>query len=342
VREARPAKRAARYTPHVQLPAHIGAVDFGERYRLAFDAWRPAVAETCARHGLACDAVTPFADGSNLVAAVDERWVVKLFPPFHRDQWQSEHLVLPRFAGSLPVRVPELVAAGEREDGYTYVVLTRISGESLEARWPRCTRSERVALMSQIGELMAAAHALPAGGLEDLSLPWPEFLVQQIARCRSRHARLRMPDWLVEGVDEFVAGALSALPLDGPHAILTGEYTPFNLLVEDTLAGPRLTGMIDFGDARIGPPVYDVLGPSTFLAGGDPLLVQTLFKRHGPVDWPLRPAIRKGLLALLLLHEFSDLDRQLRIPGWRGRAHGFDALALLVWPDSPDSPDSTA
>jgi hypothetical protein len=37
-------------------------------------------------------------------------------------------------------------------------------------------------------------------------------------------------------------------------------------------------------------------------------------------------------MALLLLHRHSDLDAQLRIPDWRGRAHSLDELAALVFP----------
>jgi hygromycin-B 7''-O-kinase len=314
----------------VLLPRDLSELDFDERYRLAFEAWRPAIVETARAHGLAADDVVPFLDGSNLVAQVDARFVVKIFPSFHLHQWESERRVLPRFHGALPVPVPELIAAGRREDGYTYVVVTCLPGESLHRRWATLSREERAALLTTIGETMAAAHALDVGDVADLAPSWSTFLPKQIAGCRARHARLGMPSWVVEHVDALVADALPALALDG-RSILTGEYTPENLLVVDTPNGPRISGMIDFGDAMVGPAVYDLLGPCTFLAAGDAVLLRSVITAHGLLPWPLPRALRRGLLALLLLHRYSNLDFQIAIPAWRERARSLDELADLVW-----------
>ena len=152
----------------MQLPANLCPDDFHVRYRPAFAAWRPAVEDVCAQHGIAARDLRPFADGSNLVAQVDDRAVVKIFPPFHRPQWESERRVLPRFAGALPIAVPALLATGERDDGYTYLILERLAGTSLDARWPGLSRAARASLLQTIGTTMAAAHALPIGTLADL------------------------------------------------------------------------------------------------------------------------------------------------------------------------------
>jgi hygromycin-B 7''-O-kinase len=316
----------------IALPGDLSELDFDERYRLLYDAWRPAIEEIARAHGLEARTIAPFLDGSNLVAKVDERVVVKIFPSFHRHQWESERRVLPRFHGALPVPVPELVAVGERDDGYTYAIITLLPGESLKPRWPGFSRDERAQLLGTIGETMAAAHARDVGDVVDLPPSWATFLPGQITRCRARHARFAMPPWVVEHADAFVAEWLPALPLDVKPSILTGEYTPENLLVMESGGGPRLSGMIDFGDAMVGPAVYDLLGPSTFLASGDPLLVQRLIEGHGHLRWPLTREQRRGLLALLLLHRYSNLDFQIWIPGWREQVSSLDALADLVWP----------
>jgi hygromycin-B 7''-O-kinase len=51
---------------------------------------------------------------------------------------------------------------------------------------------------------------------------------------------------------------------EGPDVILTGEYTPFNLLHQ----GGGLSALFDFGDGLVGPREYDWLGPMCFLAAG--------------------------------------------------------------------------
>lgn len=314
----------------MQLPTTIDPSDFDARYRRAFDAWRPAVHEVCARHGLVCSDVRPFRDGSNLVAEVDGRLVVKLFPPFHRHQWESERRALPCFAGRLPVRVPELVAQGERNDGYTYVVLERVTGRPLHEVWAAVPQAARIELLHSIGEVMARSHAVPLGAAATLEPQWGDFLSAQVQGCRTRHARLGAPGWVVDGIDSFVRPALAALELGPPYVLLTGEYTPFNLLVDGDARAPRLVAMIDCGDALIGPPVYDMLGPVAFLCAGDPALLAALFRGRGLVPWPIADEQRRGLLALLLVHRYAHLDGQLRLSGWR-EAGSLAALAERVF-----------
>src|SRR5256885_13482061 len=94
------------------LPDDVDPSAF-DRFRRDVERWRPPVAALCARHGVSAEPFVPFRDGSNLVAAVGDRHVVKVFPSFHRDQWESERRVLPRVRERLPVEVPALVAAWE-------------------------------------------------------------------------------------------------------------------------------------------------------------------------------------------------------------------------------------
>src|SRR5262249_12073003 len=133
-------------------------------------------------------------------------------------------------------------------------------------------------------------------------------------------------DRLLDAADPWLATL-------APTAILTGEYTPFNLLVAATDSGARLTGMIDLGDAMIGPREYDLLGPSLFLAAGDNTLLRTLFTHARGPRWPLEPEVRRGLLALFALHRYSNPDAQLRLAGWRDRARTMDELSQMIWPD---------
>ncbi|MBA3454058.1 MAG: phosphotransferase [Deltaproteobacteria bacterium] len=316
----------------MQLPASIGPVAFDTQYRLDHDAWKAAIAEVCAAHRLPCHLVSPFADGSNLVALVDDRCVVKIFPPFHAHQWESERRVLPRLHAQLPIPVPALIAQGERDDGWFYVVVEKLEGAPLESYRGTFDHATKARLLEQIGATMAKAHALAVGELATLPPSWSAFIDEQILGCRARHARLAMPDWLVAGVDDFVRTWGPGVQAPSDHVILTGEYTPFNLLVDRDPEGWRLSGMIDLGDAMIGPRDYDLLGPSLFLCEGDPALVGALFRGYHGHEAALDDAARTRLLALAVLHRYASFDGQIRIPGWRDRARSFEQLALLIWP----------
>lgn len=316
----------------MRLPADMSPAVFDARYRLDHAAWRDAVAEICAEHALACAVVSAFTDGSNLVATVDEGLVVKIFPPFHRHQWDSERQVLPRLHGRLPVPVPRLVAAGARDDGWVYLIMTKLDGDSLESSWPALGRIDRARILEEVGATMAAAHAISVDDLATLAPEWNDFLRAQIAGCRARHERLGMPAWLVAGVDALVSRWGPGPEAAGDRVLLTGEYTPFNLLVQRHGDRWRLSGMIDLADAMVGPRAYDLLGPSLFSCAGDPALVAALLRGYHGHARPIDHATRMRLLALAVLHRHANFDVQIRIPGWRDRVGSLEALAELIWP----------
>jgi hygromycin-B 7''-O-kinase len=142
-----------------------------------------------------------------------------------------------------------------------------------------------------------------------------------------------MPDWLLDGVEALVKDRLPSVERAEERVILTGEYTPFNLLVDNESGRVRLTGMFDFGDAMVGPPEYDLLGPSLFSCAGDAELVAALFRGYHGRERRIDRATRMRLLALAVLHRYANLDFQLRISGWRERARSLEELAVLIWPD---------
>lgn len=316
----------------MRLPSAIEPPVFHEKFRPDLGAWRAAVVEVCAAHGLECGDVTAFKDGSNLVAAIDERWVVKIYPPFHAYEFESERRVLAHLnAHPLPLKLPRLLAQGTRDEGWTYLVSEKLAGVLLEASWPSFTHAEKARALGKIGETMAAVHDLPVGELRSLPPEWHGFLDSQRANCRKRHAGFDVPAWFVDGVEALTAAWTPASD-SRDHVILTGEYTPFNLLAQQDGAGWHLTGMFDLGDGMVGPREYDLLGPSMFSCEGDPRLVRALFLGYFGQAHTLNHAARMQLMALAVLHRYSNFNVQLRIPHWQGRAQSFEALAELVWP----------
>src|SRR6185436_19152840 len=106
-----------------------------------------------------------------------------------------------------------------------------ISGQALETVWPKLKRTEKAALMREIGQVMARMHGLPVGKLKDLDPEWEVFISGQHKKCLERHRRLGMPDWFLAELSGYEEMSLSSL-LRKESVILTGEYTPFNLLVD--------------------------------------------------------------------------------------------------------------
>lgn len=309
--------------PLHELPAEIGVAEFDALHDEPAR-WHGLVASIAARYSPA--PMVAAEDGTALVGLVGRELVVKLYPPFLRDHCEFEAAVLPRLQGRLGVPTPALVDRFEHQ-GWPGHVMTLLPGTPLDRVWPDLDEANRCALLEAIGRLAAEVHALPVEGIAALAAPWPEFLQRQRAACLRRQTRTGLPPHLLEQLEGFIAGPVP----EGPDVILTGEYTPFNLLVAPGPSGEMvLSGMFDFGDGLVGPAAYDWLGPLCFLAAGHRARREAFFSGYGmpTPDWSVQ---RLALLRLLLLHRYSALKAQIACPGWQAAAD-FDALAALIWP----------
>jgi hygromycin-B 7''-O-kinase len=78
---------------------------------------------------------------------------------------------------------------------------------------------------------------------------------------------------------------------------------------------------------------YDLLGPSAFMAAGRPRRVKSLFEGFGYSCALIDFAVKRRLMALMLLHRASDPVRHICIEGWQEQAHDLVQLQELIWPD---------
>lgn len=247
-------------------------------------------------------------EGTVLVALLGDAQVLKLFPPFLADHARFEQGLLARLDGRLSIPTPALLATGVHE-GWPWTRMSQLPGRLLLDRWPQMPEAHRLTLLRRLGEVAREVQAVPVGDQADRAPNWDDFIARQSAACFARQQRTGLPPHLLAQLNAFLDGPLPA----GPTApvLLTGEYTPMNLLVD---AHDALSGMFDFGDGLVGHPAYDWLGPLCFLCSGQPARVQAWFDGlQQPVPADPRPYLR-----LMLLHRYSHLPIQLAsLPGWQ-------------------------
>jgi hygromycin-B 7''-O-kinase len=304
----------------------------------AFQAWRADASQCLAaaldiarRHGLPHADPHMFSTGTNLVVALDDRLILKIFPPFLRHQFVSERLALSQLRGRLGVPIPEIVIEGER-DQWPYLVITRLPGILGTQVWPTLPEDQKERVLAEIGATIAAVQRVPVGELSCIEPSWDRLMAQQIRGCRARHARLGLPQKFLDGLDDLLSDAATLIPMDAPPVILTGEYIPENFLLSRDGEGWRLSGLIDFGDVMTGWCEYDLLGPSAFMTAGMPRRVRSLFEGFGYANADINSTLKRRLMALLLLHRFSDPVRHICIEGWQDKARDLVELQELLWP----------
>jgi hygromycin-B 7''-O-kinase len=304
----------------------------------AFRAWRadrsqwlPLVIEIARSHALPCRSVAAFPTGTNLVVALDERLVLKIFPPMLRRQFVSEQAALAQLDGRLAVPIPEIVVSGEREQ-WSYLVITRLGGMLGTQAWPQLPEDQKENILGQIGETIAEVQRAPLGDLARLEPQWEPLIRKQIEGCRARHQRLGLPQKYLAELDDMIGEAAGLIPMNAAPVILTGEYIPENILLRCDSGDWKLSGLIDFGDVMTGWGEYDLLGPSAFMTAGMPRRVARLFGGFGYLAADINEDLTRRLLILMLLHRASDPGRHICVERWQDKADTLADLERLLWP----------
>jgi hygromycin-B 7''-O-kinase len=293
--------------------------------------WLPAALDIARSQGLPHDDARPFATGTNLVVALDDNLVLKIFPPLLRGQFVSERASLIQLRGRVGIAVPEIVAEGER-DHWPYLVITRLRGVLGAEAWPPLPEQDKERVLGQIGETIAEVQRVPLGDLGLIEPRWDNFVRAQIEGCRIRHTRLGLPRKFLDGLDDFLAATTPLIPMHAPPVILIGEYIPENFLLSRQANGWHLSGLFDFGDVLTGWGEYDLLGPSAFMTAGLTRRVRSLLEGFGYSSAEFGPPLKHRLMALMLLHRASDPVRHICIDGWQEEAGDLFDLAELLWP----------
>jgi hygromycin-B 7''-O-kinase len=229
--------------------------------------------------------------GTHVVFAFGDR-IVKLFCPLWLHDYHAERVTL-QHARGLPT--PEIVAEGML-DGWPYLVLSRIEGVPAVSVWPGLSTPERERIVRQIGVFLRALHNHPLP--DGLPADWDAFLQARLAQADDHHdAPEPWHSWIRAQLAGFREPPLAPV-------LLNGDLTDDHVLVVERDGGWRLEGVIDFGDARVGHPYYDLIAPLACFAFGQPALSYALVEAYGLAP---TPEVRDALTRYCLLHEFGRL-----------------------------------
>ncbi len=188
---------------------------------------------------------------------------------------QVESCLLPTLRTQLPVAVPQVVFTGRRADtGHALMGYPVLAGQPLEdhvlASLPSTSQARLIDHMAQV---VRSLHDLPLPSVSQCRIPILDPVVHlptimHHAR-RAVRPRVRAPVW--HYYEQLLNLYLREPALHAYQpAVLHGDLSPDHLLVD--LHQRRLTGVIDWGDTRIGDPAWDLVyiyedyGPSTLTA----------------------------------------------------------------------------
>ena len=254
--------------------------------------WQPAVRAVAARHGLEGDPER-LTLGSNLVYGIGGV-VLKIYCPLWVEDFHAERIALESVDN---MSVPRVVAHG-KIDRWPYLVQSRAVGVPAQSVWRKLSRDVRRGLAGEIGVLLRCLHdhRLPKG----LDSDWESFLQARLAGAEGHHrAGEPWSSWIRSRLKEFVEPPF-------PHVFLHADLTADHILLTKREDGSWfVSGIIDFGDARIGHPFYDFIAVIADYTLGEPELSYQLLEAYGLES---SSEVEEGILSFCLLHEFGRLQ----------------------------------
>ena len=255
--------------------------------------WAPAVAAVLERHGWTGSRNRTAAGvGATYPTFLHGDLVIKLFggQGSWRASFRAERAALAAVAGVPGVAAPGLLAEGWLQEGaepsWPYLVMTRMPGVSWGQADLPPARQLRVA--AELGEQARLLWSVQPDDVPALgTMPVPA-LVEAAERGS-------LPAPLIAQIGGFMAG-LGSLGTTLVHGDLMHRHV--------FVAGGHLAGIIDWGDAALADPHYELAKLHLDLFDGDKALLRAFLEASG---WQAGPDFAQKALALALHRQAQGL-----------------------------------
>jgi hygromycin-B 7''-O-kinase len=323
----------------VERPIFTSREDYGPRFTDP-TFWRPYVEAICARHELGpCAELRAGLPGTNPVFIVDETYAVKLYVNLFNGavSYPVERTTYELIARAPGLPAPALIVAGDLFDlaggwPWPYIVTQAIPGLSLGES--QVSYADRLALAAWLGPVVRRIHALPLDEAGPLRRTWGDFaafLAAQRAAAAATHARWgRLPARLVAQIDDYLLDVDELIDRTEPPALIHADLNRDHVLGEMVDGAWRPSGVIDFGDVKIGDRMYELVALHLGLFDADRRLLRAFLDTYG-FDAALRRDFVRRAMAMTLLFEFDTLGEIVESVPSAAAAASLEELAELLW-----------
>jgi hygromycin-B 7''-O-kinase len=295
------------------------------------DLWRPAVDEVRARHGFGQVSCERGPDGTHLVYFLGASHVLKLFVPLFARDHTAERLVASHVEGRLGVSTPKIVSDGE-VGGWSYLIMTRVAGSPLERAWAGVDTAGREQVLAGIGGMIARLRSLPVAGLDELTVDWSSFVESRAEGAARVQLDRGLPKRLAEQIPAYIEAARPFIATGFRPALLLADITGEHVLLHERGGSWEIAGCVDFGDAMVGDPDYEIVAPGTGIAAGDGALLRALLLAAGYREEVLGETLRRRLMAYTLMHLYAGVEDLRRTVPDAAAAESIEELARVLWP----------
>jgi aminoglycoside 2''-phosphotransferase len=222
----------------------------------------------------------------NMILIVGERLIFRFPLTSDLTSMRLEQRILPKLAKHVPLPIPQFQYVSGRKDKICYVVYPMIPGEPLEAEHlQRMGDRQRLAAAKQIAEFLTALHTFDGSSFtrvdsRELQTEWRKnwsgyyrALELHVFPKIGRKERL----WIMTVFYKFL---YPSEHFRFQPCLLHGDFKNDHIFCDP--ATGKLTGVIDFGNMRMGDPAYDF--HDLCFTFGEPFMREVASFYRGPLD----------------------------------------------------------
>jgi len=303
-----------------------------EKYRIMKDKncyWEGKIKKIASNEKLEYNNLTRFTYGGNIVFSVDGKLVIKLFPAYVNDEFIKEKAVLEHLNQQhLSVEIPKIHSTGQFE-GWNYIIMTELKGTLLIDIFDTLSIEEKAQIAKDLGKLIKEVHSATITSDKNEQTEWNHFMNAQFENLADHHKQNELNDHFQYQLSNYAI--LETLKSSNQLVLLTGEYTPFNLIMNKENGMWKFTGLIDFADCFVGNSTYDLLGPIAFMFYPYKGLNRMFLESYGYKSEDLNEGFQKELLTYLLLHRFSNIPYYQQKSESAMNAQSFEELEKIIF-----------
>lgn len=301
--------------------------------------WRPFIEIVRERHGLpAYQHLRAGLPGTHPVFILDEKYVLKFYTHFFGESTTiSRELDLYTLFARFPqLPFPALIASGNllSEEGawpWPYIITSALPGTSIGEVYDQVSYADKLALANSLGSLLHTFHRLPLPDKPYFGRStFLDLLARQRADCNERHRRWQvLPEHLISQIDEYLP-PITALTRQQDRYLLHADLNQDHVLGSSENGHWHCTGIIDFGDARTGDRLYELIALHIGLFHCDKQLLRAFLESYGMSEVYQEDFVLKAM-SFTLLFEFDVFNEIFHyMPNTRG-CQSLSELATSIW-----------
>jgi hygromycin-B 7''-O-kinase len=298
------------------------------------DFWMPLLRRICDRESISFSTITAGFPSSSASFILDKRLVVKISAPINKETCQVETDLLALLSDEPEIPSPGLEASGTIPgyEDWPYVIMERIPGVEIREIMGEIEPDNLIEIASQFGAILKRLHSIDTSVVN--SVPdWEAKKRSFSSVMRNSLATMRnegsLSDPLLEELDAFYLKALDEYG-DSEKVLTHCDLTEDHLFLASSGGRWKITGLIDYQNAHVGPKEFDWQDTWSCLWETRPQLMRSFLSGYG-LGFPLDEEFARR--CLFLGSVFTNPRGLLKNAGASARTtRSLDELLHLIWP----------